>query len=99
MGNDKRRALHRGFAILLCAAAAAFVPVQAAAPQRVVSTFLCTDEYVYRLVPRGAIAALSYEAVDRHPVVSTIADAAAGIPTIRPSTETVMARRPDLVVM
>ena len=24
-----------------------------AAPQRVVSTFLCTDEYVFRLVPRG----------------------------------------------
>ncbi|HWA90090.1 MAG TPA: ABC transporter substrate-binding protein [Rhizomicrobium sp.] len=69
------------------------------APKRVVSTFLCTDEYVWRLVPREHIAALSFEATDRHPVVSTIADAAAGIPTIRPSAETVMNHDPDLVVM
>ncbi|GAA0541840.1 hypothetical protein GCM10008941_22240 [Rhizomicrobium palustre] len=64
-----------------------------------VSTFLCTDEYVFRLLPKERIAALSYEAVDRHPVVSTIADAALGLPVIRPSTETVMAKNPDLVVM
>ncbi len=70
-----------------------------AAPQRVVSTFLCTDEYVFRLLPRDRIAALSYEAVDRHPVVSTIADAARDMPVIRPSTETVLALKPDLVVM
>jgi iron complex transport system substrate-binding protein len=99
MGNDKRRALHRGIAALICAATSAFVTAAEAAPRRVVSTFLCTDEYVYRLVPRGAIAALSYEAVDRHPVVSTIADVAVGIPTIHPSTETVMALKPDLVVL
>lgn len=68
-------------------------------PLRVVSTFLCTDEYVFRLVPREHIAALSYEAVDRHPVVSTIADAARGLPVIRPSTETVLKLKPDLVVM
>jgi iron complex transport system substrate-binding protein len=70
-----------------------------AAPQRVVSTFLCTDEYVFRLMPRGEIAALSFEATDRHPVVSTIADAARGIATIHPSTEAVLALKPDLVVM
>jgi iron complex transport system substrate-binding protein len=70
-----------------------------AAPQRVVSTFLCTDEYVFRLVPREHIAALSYEALDRHPVVSTISDAAVGIRTIHPSTEAVLALKPDLVVM
>jgi len=70
-----------------------------AAPQRVVSTFLCTDEYVFRLVSRDRIAALSYEALDRRPVVSTIADIAKGLPTIRPSTESVLALRPDLVVM
>ena len=70
-------------------------------PRKIVSTFLCTDEYVFRLVPREHIAALSFEAADRHPVVSTIADAAtrAGIPTIRPSAETVMNTAPDLVVM
>ena len=70
-----------------------------AAPQRVVSTFLCTDEYVFRLVPREHIAALSWEATDRRPVVSTIADAARHIRVIRPSTETVLALKPDLVVM
>jgi iron complex transport system substrate-binding protein len=70
----------------------------APAPKRVVSTFLCTDEYVFRLVPRGHIAALSFEATDRSPVVSTIADAAQGIPVIRPSAETVLALKPDLVV-
>ncbi len=64
-----------------------------------VSTFLCTDEYVFRLVPRGHIAALSFEAGDRHPVVSTIAHAVGGIPQIRPSTETVLNFQPDLVVM
>jgi len=92
------RAYYTGLAALLYLATSLLVPA-AAAPKRVVSTFLCTDEYVYRLVPRPAIAALSYEAVDRHPVVSTIADAAIGIPSIHPSTETVMAKKPDLVVM
>ena len=70
-----------------------------AAPQRVVSTFLCTDEYVFRLVPRARIAALSFEAGDAHPVVSTIADKVGGITQIRPSTETVLNLHPDLVVM
>ena len=53
------------------------------------------------MVPREHIAALSFEAADRHPVVSTIADdvTRAGIPTIRPSAETVLNYRPDLVVM
>ncbi|HEX4294364.1 MAG TPA: ABC transporter substrate-binding protein [Rhizomicrobium sp.] len=70
-----------------------------AAPKRVVSTFLCTDEYVFRLLPRERIAALSFEATDRHPVVSTIADAARDIPAIRPSAEAVLGFAPDLVVM
>jgi iron complex transport system substrate-binding protein len=71
----------------------------AAAPLRVVSTNLCADEYVFRLVPRAHIAALSFEAGDRHPVVSTIADKVGGIPQIHPGTETVLNFRPDLVVM
>jgi hypothetical protein len=28
---------------------------QAAAPRHVVSTFLCTDEYVFRLLPRNRL--------------------------------------------
>ena len=70
-----------------------------AAPQRVVSVFLCTDEYVFRLVPRERIAALSVLAGDTHPVVSTIADKVAGIPLIRASAEAVLGKNPDLVVM
>jgi len=70
-----------------------------AAPQRVVSTHLCTDEYVFRLVPRNHITALSYLAGDRSPVVSTIADQVRGIDLIRGSSEEVLTRSPDLVVL
>lgn len=71
----------------------------AAAPQHVVSTFLCTDEYVYRLVPRDHIAALSFLAADRHPVVSTIVDKVVGIPLVHDSAEEILAHHPDAVVM
>lgn len=70
-----------------------------AAPQRIVSTFLCTDEYVYRLVPRERIAALSYLSADKHPVVSTIVDKVKGIHLTRGSAEEVLALHPDMVVM
>jgi iron complex transport system substrate-binding protein len=92
------RRLHIWLAALFCFSTSFSAPALAA-PQRVVSTFLCTDEYVFRLVPRDHIAALSYEATDRRPVVSTIADKAMGLHVIRPSTETVVALKPDLVVM
>lgn len=77
----------------------AFAPRSIAAPDRVVSTFLCTDEYVFRLVPRANIAALSFLAADTHPVVSTIRDRVKGMTLIRPDTETVLNLKPDLVVM
>src|SRR6185369_5849805 len=85
--------------IVLTIAALSSSPAEAVQPRRVVSTFLCTDEYVFRLVPRGHIAALSFEAGDRHPVVSTIANKVDGIAQIRPSAETVLRLKPDLVVM
>lgn len=68
-------------------------------PERIVSTHLCTDEYVFRLVPRQRIAALSFLAADTHPVVSTIAGKVKGIPLIRGSAEEVLSLSPDLVVM
>jgi len=91
--------LANGWMITILCALNALAQPAFAAPQHVVSTFLCTDEYVFRLVPRERIAALSYEATDRNPVVSTIADRARGIRTIHPSTETVLSLAPDLVVM
>lgn len=70
-----------------------------AAPQRVVSVFLCTDEYVFRLLPRSRIAALSVLAGDTHPTVSTIAGKVKGITLVRPNAEAVLGVHPDLVVM
>jgi iron complex transport system substrate-binding protein len=91
--------IKHGRHVLLFAAALLWTAPLEAAPKRIVSTFLCTDEYVFRMVPRERIAALSFEAGDRNPIVSTIADQVIGIPQIRPSTETVLNRHPDLVVM
>jgi iron complex transport system substrate-binding protein len=88
-----------GWAAAICAAAILAANPAVSAPRKIVSTFLCTDEYVFRLVPRDRIAALSFEATDRNPVVSTIADEARGIPAIRPSAEAVLNFSPDLVVM
>lgn len=98
VGRSYTRNMRRTHGWVVLALALLILPASAA-PSRVVSTFLCTDEYVFRLLPRERIAALSFEATDRHPVVSTIADAAKGIATIRPSSETVLNTRPDLVVM
>jgi iron complex transport system substrate-binding protein len=87
------------FAALILVAAFSATPASGArVPQRIVSAFLCTDEYVFRLVPRQKIAALSYLAADTHPVVSTIAREAKGIPGVRASAEQVLALHPDLVV-
>jgi iron complex transport system substrate-binding protein len=73
-------------------------PAQAQ-PVRVVSVSLCTDEYVFRLVPRAHIAALSILAGDAPPIVSTIAHEVHGISLIHSNAEEVYAKRPDLVVM
>jgi iron complex transport system substrate-binding protein len=69
------------------------------APNRVVSISVCTDEYVFRLLPRSRIAALSYLAGDRHPVVSTIVDKVRGIRLIRQTAEEILSAQPDAVVM
>jgi iron complex transport system substrate-binding protein len=70
-----------------------------AAPRRVISADLCSDEYVFRLVPREHIVALSWLAGDTHPVVSTIASKVRGIALIRPLAEDILTRSPDLVVL
>ena len=92
------RLKHGWPATIVAAALITVLPAQAG-PRRVVSTFLCTDEYVFRLVPREDIAALSYEAGLRRPIVSTIADQVGGIPFVHNSAEEVLEKKPDLVVM
>ncbi|HTQ13406.1 MAG TPA: ABC transporter substrate-binding protein [Rhizomicrobium sp.] len=87
-----------GWHVGLIAALLALAPPAFAAPQHVVSLLVCTDEYVYRLLPRERIAALSYLAADRHPVVSTIAGRVKGIPLIHQDAESVLAKHPDLVI-
>jgi iron complex transport system substrate-binding protein len=82
-----------GLCTLLASAAAH------AAPQRVLSADLCSDEYVFRLVPRAHIVALSWLAGDNSPVVSTIVDKVDGIALMRPSAEDILTRSPDLVVL
>ena len=91
--------LTHGFPVALLMAMFLCVQPAIAAPHRIVSTFLCTDEYVFRLVPRAHIAALSFLAADTHPVVSTIRDKVNGIRLTRGSAEEVMSLDPDLVVM
>jgi iron complex transport system substrate-binding protein len=105
MQVNKRAQFHDN--VKCCIAAISFVltgfacdyGARAGSPHRVVSVFLCTDEYVFRLVPRERIAALSFLAADHHPVVSTIADQVEGIPLIHQSAEEVLAAKPDVVVL
>jgi iron complex transport system substrate-binding protein len=91
--------LAHGWHVIVLLVAAGLSGAALAAPQRVVSTNLCTDEYVFRLLPRSRIAALSFLSADRHPVISTIVDRVGTIPLVHAATEEVLARRPDLVVM
>jgi iron complex transport system substrate-binding protein len=93
------RLKHGPYAAALAAAILALSSAaDAGVPGRIISSFLCTDEYVFRLVPRERIAALSYLATDTHPVVSTIAREAKGIRGVRASAEEVLTLHPDLVV-
>ncbi|HEX2591877.1 MAG TPA: ABC transporter substrate-binding protein [Rhizomicrobium sp.] len=91
--------LKHGWHVLFLAAAILAVRPATAEPHRVVSINLCTDEYVFRLVPRANIAALSFLAGDKNPIVSTIADQVGGLRRIRQTTEEVLALNPDLVVL
>ena len=78
-------------AVLLLAA-----PAFASKPRRIVSLNLCADEIVLDLVGRERIAAVSHLAAD--PLVSAVADRAAGLPSTRGEAESVLALEPDLVL-
>jgi len=87
------------FAVALLVLTGVAQAAPAEPPSRIVSISVCTDEYVFRLVPRERIAALSFLAGDRHPVVSTIAGKIAGIRLIHQTAEEILAAKPDVVVM
>ena len=70
-------------------------PQAAAAPARVVSLNLCTDQFLVLLAPQR-IAALSPLA--RDPALSVVATQASGLPWVRPDAEAVLALAPDLVL-
>lgn len=67
-----------------------------AAPTRVVSLSLCTDQFVLALAERGQIAALSRLAGDPH--LSPFAAHAAGMPRHGGTAEEILMLKPDLVV-
>lgn len=69
---------------------------EAAAPRRIVSLNLCTDELLLRLVPRDRIASITWLSQD--PRASNMAEAARGVPANHGLAEEVLAFRPDLVV-
>ena len=69
--------------------------VDAGAPQRVISVDYCADQFVLRFLPRRHILALSPDATKPF---SYMRASAAGLPSVRPTAEDVLVRRPDLVV-
>ncbi len=87
------RWLRRGLVAIALALAPALPAM--AAPERVVSLNLCTDQMLVLLAPEK-IAALSRLA--RDPALSYVADRAAAYPAVRPYAETVLALKPDLVL-
>ena len=70
--------------------------LSAAAPQRVVSLNLCTDELALLLAPKGKLASVTVLAANPHETM--LAGRAAGIPTNNGRMESVAALRPDLVL-
>jgi len=80
--------------LLLAAGLAVAVNVQAA-PPRVLSLDQCADQYVLALAPRETIAGLSPRADDED---AWLRSRARGAPLRRPTLETALAVRPDLVV-
>jgi iron complex transport system substrate-binding protein len=81
-------------------AAALLYPGQAGAvepaPRRIVSTNVCTDQLLLTLVDRSRIAALSNLAGD--PNLSSMPDAARGIPQTGGRAEEIVPLQPDLVL-
>lgn len=74
----------------------AFAASVAAAPARVVSMNLCTDELLVRLADRSQIASVTW--LSAVSAGSNVADEVAGVPVNRGLAEEAVAMRPDLVL-
>lgn len=64
-------------------------------PLRIVSLDFCSDQFVLKLIDRERILALSPDAVKDF---SYMAEAAKGLPSVRPTAEDVLVLQPDLIV-
>ncbi len=85
--------------VALCLSAAAAWAAEArvpAAPQRIVSLNLCTDELLLLLAPRARIAAVS--ALADNPAYSPATALAKGLPSSHGTAEEVLRLEPDLVL-
>jgi iron complex transport system substrate-binding protein len=83
-------------AVLAVATAASSVPAPGARPSRIVSLNLCTDQLLLQLVEPARIASLTYLAAD--PELSTQADRARDLPSVRATAEEVILLRTDLAL-
>ena len=81
-------------AILLVASP---VVAQTPPPKRVVTVNLCLDQLALRLAVPGQLVGVSYLSHD--PRISTLVDRARAIPSVRAKVESILALKPDLVVM
>jgi iron complex transport system substrate-binding protein len=68
----------------------------AEAPRRVVTVNLCLDQLALRLAAPGQLVGVSYLA--RNPRVSVLADRARDIAGVRGTAESILDRRPELVI-
>ena len=78
-------------------AALPLLPARAEPPRRVVTVNLCLDQIALRLAAPGQLVGVSYLATD--PRLSMLAEQARRLPTVRASAESILALRPDLVIV
>lgn len=84
-------------ALFVLAAALSVAAPVGAAPQRIVSLNLCTDQILLQLVERERIAALTFRAQDANN--SVLYDQARGLPVVYGNAEEVLTLKPDLVIV
>lgn len=82
------------FALVLLLAG---LPAAAQTPRRVVTVNLCLDQLALRLAAPGQLVGVSYLSHD--PRLSTLVDRARTIPPVRAKVESILALKPDLVIM